>query len=168
MATKEEAGNGRKPIGADLILPLMGAAYAVYYVYSVHDYPFEAQVSGFALASLLCGLVLIFLARTGYGLWSGRFSWGFGNFFGPEESRARRGIFFLLIVANVLAAPYLGFTLTTFLFLFLSFCAVGVRPVSRALLVAACAALSGWLFFIELLNSHFPPGPFERLVQAIF
>jgi hypothetical protein len=166
MAT-EEKGKA-KPVGADLILPLMGSAYAIYYIWSVHDFPFEAQVSGFALATLLCALVLIFLVRTGLGLAAGRYTLGLGDFFGPVESRTQRGLFLLLIVANILAAPYLGFTLTTFFFLFLSFWVVGVRPLRRAFVVAACSALAGWVFFIEILHSRFPPGPFERLVQAIF
>jgi hypothetical protein len=163
----ENDGKSR-PIGADLILPVMGGAYAVYYIISVRDFPFEAQVSGFALAALLCVLVLVFLARVGIGLAQGRYEPGFGDFLGPVESRARRGIFLVLIVANVVAAPYLGFTLTTFVFLFLSFWAVGVRPIRRALTVAACAALAGWLFFIVILSTRFPEGPFERLMQAVF
>ena len=36
----------KTPVGADLIIPVAAAAYAVYYVASVADFPFEAQISG--------------------------------------------------------------------------------------------------------------------------
>ncbi|WP_299842601.1 tripartite tricarboxylate transporter TctB family protein [uncultured Jannaschia sp.] len=75
---------------------------------------------------------------------------------------------FLLMLGTLVVVPWLGFTLTTFAFLSVSFLVLGVRPVSRALAVAGTGALTGWLFFIVLLDTNFPEGPFERLVQAVF
>ena len=36
----------KTPVGADLIIPVAAAAYAVYYVASVADFPFEALPDG--------------------------------------------------------------------------------------------------------------------------
>ncbi|MYZ49717.1 hypothetical protein [Propylenella binzhouense] len=163
-----EATNRKKAIGADLIIPLAGAAYAVYYVWSVRDFPIEAQMSGMILAGMLLFLVLLYLVRIGVGLAAGRYGMGLGDFLGPKETRVSRGLFFVLVLASVYAIGHFGFTLTTFGFLALSFVVLGIRPVGRAILVAAIAALVGWLFFVVLLGTRFPMGPFEQLMQAVF
>ncbi len=163
-----ENDRARKPVGADLILPICAAAYAVYYAWSVRDFPMEAQLSGIILASMLLLLVALYLIRIARGLSTGRYSLGLGKFFGPSESMRGRAIFFALMLVALVLIPWLGFTLTTFAFLSLSFLALGVRPVSRALIIACTGALAGWFFFIFLLSTRFPEGPFERAVQAVF
>ncbi|MCB1882947.1 MAG: tripartite tricarboxylate transporter TctB family protein [Geminicoccaceae bacterium] len=163
-----QQGKPSKPVLADLILPVGAAAYAVYYVLSVRSFPFQAQVSGMAMAILVCLLVSIFLVRTLIGLRRGRYRLGLGDFLGPPESVPNRLLFVGFILAYVAAVPWLGFTLTTFVFLCLSFAVVGVRPWRRVVVVAGTAALVGWLFFIVLLGTRFPAGPFERLMGALF
>jgi hypothetical protein len=158
----------KQPVGADLIIPVAAAGYAVYYVLSVSDFPFEAQVSGMALAGALVLLVLLYFLRLAIGFRRGVYSLGLGEFFGPRESRPARGVFVALIVAFIVAIPYLGFTLTVFAFLAASFVVAGARPVWRAIALAAAVALAGWLFFIVLLGTRFPQGPFEHAVGAMF
>ncbi|MDP0929563.1 tripartite tricarboxylate transporter TctB family protein [Paracoccus onubensis] len=163
--TEKQAAS--KPVGADLILPVCAALYALYYVWSVWDFPAEAQFSGIMLAGLLLLLVTIYLIRVLRGLASGRYSMGFGDLFGPRESRRNRSVFFCLMLAALVLVPWLGFTLTTFSFLASSFIALGVRPFWRAVQIAAVGGLVGWFFFIFLLGTHFPKGPFELLVEAL-
>lgn len=158
----------KKPIGADLIIPVAAAGYAGYYVFSVADFPFEAQISGLVLAGLVFLLVLIYFVRLAIGFSRGRHSFGLGEFFGARNSRPARAAFVALIIGYIGVVPYLGFTLTTFTFLASSFLIAGARPVWRAMLVAGCAAIGGWVFFIVLLQTRFPQGPFERAVGALF
>lgn len=158
----------RKPVGADLIIPVTAAAYAIYYVWSVSDFPFEAQFSGLVLAGLVVLLTLIYFARIALGFAQGRYSLGFGRFLGPQEGRAGRLVFVGLIVAYIVVVPYLGFTMTTFSFLVSAFLVNGARPVWRPIALAAAASLVGWLFFILLLDTRFPQGPFERAMEALF
>lgn len=87
---------------------------------------------------------------------------------GAQEGRTGRLAFVGLIVAYIAVMPYLGFTLTTFSFLASAFLVNGARPVWRPVALAAAASLSGWLFFIVLLDTRFPQGPFERAVEALF
>ena len=157
-----------RPVGAELILPVCAAVYALYYVWSVWDFPAEAQLSGIMLAGLLLSLVALYMVRLLRGFAVGKFSMGFGEFFGPQQSRFGRAMFFCLMLVTLLLVRWLGFTLTTFGFLFSSFLVLGVRPLSRALLIAGIGALTGWFFFIFLLGTHFPEGPFERLIEAVF
>ncbi|MGJ3264693.1 MAG: tripartite tricarboxylate transporter TctB family protein [Salinarimonas sp.] len=84
---------------------------------------------------------------------------------GPIEGRGGRIGFLALVVAYVFVVSRGGFTLTTFVFVLLASLLAGRRPVGRALAFAAVAALSGWLFFIVLLGTRFPRGPFEHLVS---
>lgn len=163
-----EKDHAKKPVGADLILPVCAAAYAVYYAWSVWDFPAEAQLSGLILAGMLLILVALYFIRVSRGFSAGRYSFGLGDFSGPSESLRGRAIFFALMLVALAVMPWLGFTLTTFAFLALSFLALGVRPVSRALIIAGTGALAGWFFFILLLSTRFPEGPFERAVQAVF
>jgi hypothetical protein len=158
----------KKSVGADLIIPVCSAAYAIYYVWSVFDFPKEAQLSGLILAGMLLLVVGIYFVRIIRGLVSGRYHLGFGSFFGPPASLRGRAIFFVLTLVALVVISWLGFTLTTFAFLSLSFIALGVRPISHALVVAAIGALVGWFFFIVLLGTHFPEGPFERAMEALF
>ena len=160
--------NRPKPVLADLILPLGAAAYAVYYVLSVRSFPFQAQVSGMAMAILVCLLVAIYLIRTVIGIRKKRLYLGLGDFLGAPETVPNRLVFLGLIIAYVVVVPWLGFTLTTFTFLCLSFAVVGVRPWRRVLVISATAAIAGWLFFIVLLGTRFPAGPFEYLMGALF
>lgn len=158
----------RRPVGADLILPICAVAYAIYYVYSVREFPFEAQISGLLLAGLLGLLSALYFLRVAIGVARRRYSLAAGAWLGPRASILPRFVFMLLIVAYILAVPWLGFTLTTFAFLAASFLVLGARPIGRAIAVAALAALGGWLFFIMLLGTRFPTGPFEWAVSGLF
>src|SRR3546814_4980616 len=67
----EDKRHYRKGIGADLILPLMAAAYAVYYLYTVADFPWEAQMMGTFIAIAIWLLVGLMAVRTALKVWSG-------------------------------------------------------------------------------------------------
>ena len=41
----EQRHHHRKGVGADLILPLMAAGYAAYYVFTIREFPWEAQMN---------------------------------------------------------------------------------------------------------------------------
>ena len=149
----------------DLIIPLFAVAYAVYYVLSVRDFPFQAQITGLLLGSLLGVLCTIYFVRF---YWQARRSGirlGWVDLIGEPAIGSKRLIFAGLILLSILAVPWGGFTLTTFVFLVASFLLLGGRPLTRVLVTAATAAIAGWLFFIVLLGARFPRGPFELLMS---
>ncbi len=161
---RDDTGRPPKRVGADLIIPVTATLYAIYYVASVWDFPPEAQRSGMFLAVLLIGLSTLFFIRTAIQLLRGHAEWEFSSVFGPREGRARRAAFFGLIIAYIFVVPWGGFTLTTFLFLLFGSMLAGLSPVRKAAIFAAVASIGGWLFFIVLLKTRFPRGPFEELV----
>jgi hypothetical protein len=155
----------RHTAGADLIIPVAASLYAVYYMYSVWDFPPEAQRSGIFMASLLLFLSALLFLRTGIRLARGTARWEFASVLGPAEGRASRLAFFALILGYLFFVSWGGFTLTTFLFLFLGSYAAGLRPLRKAAVFGVAGALGGWLFFIVILQTRFPRGPFEDLVS---
>src|SRR3546814_11550126 len=65
----EDKRHYRKGIGADLILPLMAAAYAVYYLYTVADFPWEAQMMCTFMAIAIWLLVRLMVVRPALKVW---------------------------------------------------------------------------------------------------
>lgn len=163
----DEKPSDRKQVGSDLIIPVFGIAYAIYYVSSVWSFPAEAQRSGFFLAGLLVFLCLLFFLRVVIQTLRGQVEFEFTALLGPREGRLGRLGFVGLIGAYLLTVKTLGFTLTTFSFLFFGALLAGIGSVRRAASFAAIAAISGWLFFIVLLGTRFPLGPFEALMTQV-
>ncbi len=161
----DDGNRPRHTAGADLIIPIAASLYAVYYVYSVWDFPPEAQRSGIFMATLLLVLSALLFLRTAVRLARGTARWEFASILGPVDGRISRLVFFGLIIGYLLIVSWGGFTLTTFLFLALSSYVAGLRPIRRAVTFAVIGALGGWLFFIVILNTRFPRGPFEDLVS---
>ena len=164
---KSPEKGSRRTFGADLILPVAASLYAIYYVASVWDFPPEAQRSGFVLAGLLLFLTTLYFIRTAIRAKSGTWDFEIASILGPREGRTNRMIFFGLVLGYGAVAPWGGFTLTTFLFLAAGSYVAGLRPLRRALIFAAVTAIAGWLFFIVLLGTRFPEGPFEQIVSWI-
>ena len=76
--------------------------------------------------------------------------------------------FLVITLAYIVIIPWCGFTLTTFVFLFASMMVLnkGRRPGFIAMLSAAFS-LSGYLLFVLALETRFPQGPFEKVMQAV-
>jgi hypothetical protein len=153
--------------GADLILPVAASLYALYYVASVWDFPAEAQQSGLFLAGLLLLLSALFFIRTALSAARERWVFDLSPVLGPVEGRRGRLLFVLIMLAYPFLAPYLGFTLGTFVVMALGSWVNGLRPWRKAVIFGAVGALGGWLFFIVVLGTRFPSGPFERLVAWV-
>lgn len=163
----DETKPDRKRVGSDLILPVVGTCYAIYYVASVWDFPVEARRSGLFLAGLLIILCSLFFLRTAIQALRGKVEWEFTALLGPREGRLQRFGFLVLIGAYLMFVQTLGFTISTFLFLLIGSLLAGIPGLRKALVFSAVASILGYLFFIQLLGTRFPRGPFEQLVTAL-
>ncbi|MCS0496491.1 hypothetical protein [Ancylobacter mangrovi] len=159
--------DGKVATGADWIIPILGAAFATYYLISIKDLAWEAKISGVFCAVVLFLLIAIFALRTAIGLLRGTHYLELRSLYESHKLAVVRGSLFALTVANVALIPWAGFTLSTFGFLFASFLWLERMTPRRAALVAAGLALFGYVLFILILRTAFPPGPFERLVAAL-
>lgn len=162
-----EQRDRRVATGADWIIPVIGAAFATYYLYSIKDLDWEAKVSGVFCAVVLFLLIGIFALRTAVGLLRGTHYVEWRSLWETRQLAILRGSLFALTVASVAIIPWAGFTISTFLFLFLSFLWLQRMSVKYAAITAGALALGGYILFILILRTAFPTGPFEALVSAM-
>jgi len=159
--------NEKRPAGGDLVIPLLAGSFAMYYISTVWDLPWEAKANGLVLGSLLVLLVLVSMLGTVYSVYRKTASMSLRRLVEPRQFQGKRLSLVALMIAFILVMPFLGFTLTLFTFLVLAMLLLGVRSVRRLLSVAAIAALVGYLMFIVLLDTPFPHGPVEALLGKI-
>jgi hypothetical protein len=157
-----------KPVGGDLVLPILALLYGSYYFYSILGLPFEAQVNGFFIIAVLFLLVAILLVRTGRDWARGAVTLRLDSLLEPVSLLPRRISFLLLTFGSLLAIQWLGFTLTTFLFMLSSMVVLGTRSRRTLLIVAGATAAGGYVFFIAILDTRFPHGPLEHLLGWLF
>ncbi len=160
--------NGKRPAGADLVIPLLAAGFAVYYMSTIWNLPWEAKANGLVLGSVLLFLVALFFVLTARSLLRGAISLSLSRLFEPRQFQTQRWSLVVLMIGFIAVIPYLGFTLTIFLFLVLAMLALGVRSVRKLIGVALVSALCGYLMFIVALDTPFPHGPLEVLLGRLF
>lgn len=165
---REDKHHHRKGVGADLILPLMAAGYAVYYLYTITDFPWEARINGTFIALVIWLLVGIFLIRTALRLRRGEVTLRATGILQPIAKLPVRVLFVVLTALNILLIPWLGYTLTVMLFLLSAMWLLGVRDVKPLVIIPLAAGTVGYVFFIVALDTRLPKGPVEWLLQWLF
>jgi len=167
MASTRDSEETRQ-IGGELIIPVMALVFTLYYISSVIDSPWSAQLNAFMIGSVLIVLVLAFLVYAAREVLLGRASLGMSDLLAPYDILPRRLGFMALSIAYLVAMQWLGFTLTTFLFMAASILLLGGgrRPVVAVLAALVMAAIALGVFVI-LFQKRFPKGPIEYLVQVL-
>jgi hypothetical protein len=157
-----------RPVGGDLIIPLAGAAFTVYYFATIWDLVWEARVNGLMIGSVLLALVAIYLVRTARDVAQGRATLGLEPLLRPLDVQVKRAVLLLLCIVFIPLIQWVGFTIGVALFLFASLYALGVRDRARLIVLPLALSLAGYLLFIAALDTRFPHGPVERLLGALF
>jgi len=168
----EQAGQGRrekKAIGGELIIPVAALVFTVYYLTTIIDVPWTAQVSAFFVGSILILLLLIFFIRTALSLGRGEVSLRVGEIVEPVLFVPRRIALLVLTIGYVLLIQWAGFTITTFVFILLAMLVLNEGRNKRLIFIlSAVFAIGGWLLFIVAFETRFPAGPFEQLMKGLF
>jgi hypothetical protein len=159
----------KQALGADLIIPVGTILFAVYYLYTVWDLPWQAKAAGLGIAGAMA-LVLALLAVRFVREWSaGRATLGLGDLAFPTVTLAQRLGLLAAALAFVFAMPLVGFTLGLFLFLMAGMIILsGLSQLKSATIIALLVSLGGYLLFIVLVRARFPQGPVETLLSSIF
>lgn len=163
----EEQRRRRKDVGADLILPLMAVGYAIYYLYTVADFPWEAQMGGTFVAVAIWLLVGILVARTALQLRRGEVTLRLTGVIKPRDKLVLRLLFIGLTALSILLMPWLGFTLTIVLFILSGMWLLGVRGAKSLAIIPLSAGSVAYLLFIVALDTRLPHGPVEMLLQSL-
>jgi hypothetical protein len=164
----EEHQEDKRQIGGELIVPVLALAFTLYYISTVINSPWSAQLNAFLVGSVLIVLVLAFFAYAAREVLSGQATLGASNLLAPYEFLPKRAGFIFLTLAYLVVMQWLGLTLTTFLFMAASMLLLGGgrRPVV-CLAAATVMAATALVVFVILFQKRFPEGPVEVLVEAL-
>lgn len=166
--TARQGQTKKRSIGADLVIPVMAAGYALYYIYTILDYPTEAQINGLFLGIVLCALVALLLLRSALQWRRGEVDFGMRRLLAPISMIPARLAFMTLTIAYIVVIPWVGFTLTTFLYILGCLLGLGVRSRKTLVLMPLLSAAGGYIFFIAMLSTRFPKGPVEQFLEWVF
>ncbi|MEJ6687866.1 MAG: tripartite tricarboxylate transporter TctB family protein [Yoonia sp.] len=157
-----------RQLGGEMVIPLFAVGFVIYFISTIWNSPWTAQVSAFLVGGVLLLVCAIFFVRCMVILSRGEGSLGFGNLFSMNDIRSGRIGLLVTTVAYVVLIDRLGFTLTTFLFLSISMLilAKGRKPVAIAL-ISSGMALTGWAVFIWAFDTRFPRGWFETTMKVV-
>jgi hypothetical protein len=157
----------RRHAGGELVIPGFAVAFTLYYFSTIWNSPWTAQVGAFLIGGVLLGLCALFAVKIVLAMHRGEASFTFANLVTMEDWRVGRVGLLATTVAYCWFIEDFGFTLTTFLFLFLSMVILnrGSR-IALSALVAAVMALGGWALFIWAFDTRFPRGWFEETMRA--
>lgn len=168
MPDSEAGKQGRKALGAELIIPALSVGFTLYYFSTVWDLSWEAKADGLAIGWILLALICIFLVRTGARLRRRDATLSLAPLVLPLGAQRQRLALIAAIIAFILALPYLGFTFATALFMVAAMRILGVRSPRPLLAVSASVAGGGYLLFIAFLDTRFPRGLIEHFLQWLF
>lgn len=176
---KEELSGGidtaselRKPpqrsAAAEMIIPVAGTAFALYYFSTIWNSPWTAQVSAFFIGAVLILCSTIMVIRLVRAVRRGDAAFNFTRLVEPISFVPKRVILFGLTLGYIVVLQWLGFTITTFIFLFLAMALLNERKRMGLITVLSLVlALGGWLLFVVAFEVRFPAGPFEALMRGI-
>jgi hypothetical protein len=149
-------------VGADLVIPALALAFAVYFFIDIAGLAWEAKANGVLIGSILVLLIVIQLARLGLQLARGEGRLGFEALLVPREALPARLGLVTVTIAFIVLVPWLGLTLTLFLSMAAALRAMGLRKMKTNLILSFIVAASAYGLFIALLDTDMPHGPVEQ------
>lgn len=163
----ENRGVEPKSIGSELVIPIAALLFTIYYFYTIWHSPWTAQVAAFIVGSILLVLIALILIRSFAALRSGEGVMSFDTLIRPKSFVPKRLGLLALTIAYIFIVPTLGFTITTFFFLFMSMWLLsGGQNKGFILALATALSVGGYLLFIVAFKTRFPAGPFETFMQG--
>jgi hypothetical protein len=151
-------------LGAELVLPLIALAFAIYFLVSTSELQWEAKANGVIIGGLLVLLLVVQFVRSGVAYVRGRADFSFGTLLSPPDIARKRVGMLAVTIAMVATVPWLGVGLGLFLALAAALILMGVRGFGHAALVAFVVALTCSVLFTVVLDSGLPHGPVEQLL----
>ena len=155
------------PLGADLVIPLLALAFAIYFFVSIDDLVWEAKANGIIIGTLLVGLIAVQLARIGVAVARGRANLGVGPLWRPRDALGKRVGMVMVSIAFIATLQWLGLTLGLLFGMLASLWVMGVRRPKLLVGISVTVAAFAYVLFIATLDSAFPHGPLENLVAAL-
>ncbi len=158
----------KRSVGGELILPVAGTLFTLYFFSTIIDSPWTAQVSAFFIGAVLLALCTVFFIKTGLAVLRGEVVFDFSSLFSVVDLTSGRLALFFITIGYAILIEWGGFTITTFFFLFLSMTVLN-KGQSKGFIAALSAGLSlgGYALFIFAFETRFPRGPFETFMEMV-
>lgn len=154
-------------LGADLVIPLLALAFAIYFFYSISGLVWEAKANGAIIGSILVVLVVAQLVRIGVAVARGRGNLRTDALWQPREALGKRVAMVAVTIVFIATIEWLGLTLGLLLGMLASLWAMGVRRPLVLIGISVVVAAAAYVLFIATLDSAFPHGPIENLISAL-
>ncbi len=160
--------NKKRALGGELVIPVCAIVFTLYYFITIIDSPWTAQVSAFFIGVILLLLSVMFIIRCVLQVRRGEADYSLSRLFSGADIRSGRLALLAVTIGYIIVIDYLGFTITTFLFLFLGMLVLNQwRNKGVIGVLSASMALGGYLLFILAFDTRFPRGPFEIFMKAM-
>jgi hypothetical protein len=160
---------GRKrPLGGELIIPVAAITFAIYYTSTVWELAWQANAVGLSVGSGIVILLVILGVRFAREWARGEANFSLGEVAYPLSLLVRRLAILAAATGFILVMPYLGFTLSMFMFLVVGVMVLsGFEQLKWGIVLALAVSLGGYLLFIVFVGARFPQGPVERLLSFL-
>jgi hypothetical protein len=174
MQTKDAhlAETGQAPakpnIAGELIIPVLGVLFTIYYIVTVLDSPWTAQVNAYMVGSVLLAVSVVFFGLKFRDLIRGDVVLHVPMARGLTAIKSAQTGFILIALGYLVIMDMLGFTLATAVFFWVAMMLLdgGRRPVMKIGL-SAVMALIGYLVFILMFETRLPKGPVEAILAGL-
>ena len=156
----------------DCIIPAFAVAFTVYYLTTITEVPWISQASAMIVSGLLLMSILAFVIRSVYRIRKQQetlqFEGAFKDLLGHMPLSLKRITLLLLATAYVWFIDSLGFTLTTFIFVFSAILLLSsLANWKNALIVSLSSSIIGYIVFIYFFKTRFPLGPIEHWLKGV-
>ena len=157
----------RAALGADLVIPALALAFAIYFFVSTAGLAWEAKANGVVIGAALIALVVLQVGRILLRVARGRGSLAFDPLWRPSELVWKRIGLVAVTALFIFTLPWLGLTLGLWLGMLAQLWIIGVRRWKVLVWLPAATAAAVYALFIALLDSGFPHGPVENLLAPL-
>lgn len=159
----------RPGILPELIIPVGAIAFAIYYLSTVWQLPFQARVVGIYVAAAIGLLSLALFVRFARDVFGGGKSLGFAGFFSDPVSEGRRWSVLALTFAFIGLMPVVGFAVSIFAFVFSTVIVIGgMRRLKAAFILATCMTVVAFSIFILVVKVRFPLSAVDLALKDFF
>jgi len=158
---------------ADLILPVLSIALAIYYLTTIQGIPFIAQMYGGLLSILVIALgLVIFLVAAKKGVFKNlvspaayiRKNWNDPAF----QKYVKVAIVNIMILLYIILTPIVGYTITSLVFLCVVMYYLGMQKKLSIIGAAIFVTVLGFGLFIAFLNVRLPLDPISEMISNMF
>jgi hypothetical protein len=158
----------RRSASAEMIIPGAGIVFTIYYFSTIWEAPWTAQVSSFFVGCILILCSVAVIVRLALAARRGTMTLDLETLIAPRNFIVKRLALLALTIGYIFVIRWLGFTLTTFIFLMLAMLVLNDgRHPKLTVALATVLALGGWLLFVVAFEVRFPAGLFETLMRGI-